>query len=489
MAVQGSAKRIILGILIVLTLGLVYAAATHHWFGQSESAVAASQAAKDERKPAYWYDAMNPQHHYNAPGKAPDGMDLVPEYAEQTASPAKQDRNAGARDMANMPGGSTNAGDRKVLYWYDPMHPAYKSDKPGIAPDCGMTLVPKYADDQTTARLPVGTVTISPEKQVLAGVRTAVVERKSLVRDIRTTAQIVADETRIAHVHVKVAGYIDQVYVDFVGQLVKKGQPLFTLYSPDLVSTQEEYLIAKRGNATLGNAPFKEIAEGSQSLLQSAKQRLKLWDISDDQIKELDETGKVNKDLTFYSPITGFVTDRKVFPQTSVTPDTELYTVSDLSTVWADADIYEYEVPFVHIGQRVSLTLSHYPGKTYTGNISYIYPTVDPQTRTVKARIQIPNPGFVLKPQMFADAQLHVDYGTKILVPQEAVLNSGTEQHVFVVHAGGLFEPRTVTIGPVVDGSAVILSGLKPGETIVVSGNFLIDSESGLKNAMSGMSH
>ncbi len=489
MPIQSSAKRIILGILIVLTLGLVFAAATHHWFGQGRSAVAASQGAKDERKPIFWYDAMNPQHHYNAPGKAPDGMDLVPQYAEQTASPAKQDANSGTQDMANMPGMSTKTGERKVLYWYDPMHPAYKSDKPGIAPDCGMTLVPKYAEDQSLAKMPVGTVTISPEKQVLAGVRTAVVQRKSLVRDIRTTAQIVADETRIAHVHVKVAGYVDQVYVDFVGQLVKKGQPLFTLYSPDLVSTQEEYLIAKRGNATLANAPFQEISQGSQSLLQSARQRLKLWDISDDQIKELDETGKVSKDLTFYSPITGFVTDRKVFPQTSVTPDTELYTVWDLSTVWADADIYEYEVPFVRLGQRVTLTLSYYPGKTYSGNISYIYPTVDPQTRTVKVRVQIPNPGFVLKPQMFADAQLRVDYGTKILVPQEAVLNSGTEQHVFVVHDGGVFEPRTVTIGPVVDGSAVILSGLKAGETIVVSGNFLIDSESGLKNAMSGMSH
>jgi RND family efflux transporter MFP subunit len=352
-----------------------------------------------------------------------------------------------------------------------------------------MTLVPKYAEDESMAKMPMGTVTITPEKQVLAGVRTAVVERKSLVRDIRTTAQIVADETRIAHVHVKVAGYVDKVYVDFVGQLIKKGQPLFTLYSPDLVSTQEEYLIAKRGNIALGNAPFQEIAEGSQSLLQSARQRLKLWDISDEQIKELDTTGKVSRDLTFYSPISGFVTDRKAFPQTSVTPDTELYTVSDLSTVWADADIYEYEVPFVHLGQRVSLTLSYYPGKIYTGTISYIYPTVDPQTRTVKARIQIPNPGFQLKPQMFADATLHVDYGTKIIVPQEAVLNSGMEQHVFVVHTGGVFEPRKVTIGPVVDGNAVILSGLKVGETIVVAGNFLIDSESGLKSAMNGMAH
>jgi RND family efflux transporter MFP subunit len=486
-----SLKRIILGILIVLMLGVVYGISTQGWFAHARSA-AAPQGAKSELKPIYWYDAMNPQHHYNQPGKAPDGMDLVPKYAEQTASPSQQTSGSPSSDMANMPGMPSKIsapGERKVLYWYDPMHPAYKSDKPGTAPDCGMTLVPKYAEDQSMAKLPMGTVTISPEKQVLAGVRTTVVERKPLVRDIRTTAQIVADETRIAHVHVKVAGYIDQVYVDFVGQLVKKGQPLFTLYSPDLVSTQEEYLIAKRGNVTLRNAPFQEIADGSQSLLQSARQRLKLWDISDDQIKQLDETGKVSKDLTFYSPITGFVTDRKVFPQTSVTPDTELYTVSDLSTVWADADIYEYEVPFVRLGQRVSLTLSYYPGKTYTGTISYVYPTVDPQTRTVKVRIQLPNPNFLLKPQMFADAQLHVDYGTKILVPEEAILNSGTDQHVFVVHAGGVFEPRKVTVGPVIDGNAVILSGLKAGETVVVSGNFLIDSESNLKDAMSGMSH
>jgi membrane fusion protein, copper/silver efflux system len=484
-----SPKRIILGILIVLTLGVVYGTATHRWFAQGASSVAASESSGGERKPIYWYDAMNPQHHYNQPGKAPDGMDLVPQYAEQTATSADQKADAPAADTDKMAGMPAKDSERKILYWYDPMHPAYRSDKPGIAPDCGMTLVPKYADDQAMAKMPPGTITISPEKQVLAGVRTAIVERKPLVRDIRTTAQIVADETKIAHVHVKVAGFIDKVYVDFVGQLVKKGQPLFTLYSPDLVSTQEEYLIAKRGNATLASAPFQEISEGSQSLLQSARERLKLWDISDDQIKELDATGKVSKDLTFYSPITGFVTDRKVFPQTSVTPDTELYTVSDLSTVWADVDIYEYEVPFVHLGQRVTLTLSYYPGKTYTGNISYVYPTVDPQTRTVKVRVQLPNPGFVLKPQMFADAQVRVDYGTKILVPEEAVLDSGTEQHVFVVHQGGVFEPRKVTVGPVVDDNAVILSGLKPGETIVVSGNFLIDSESGLKDAMSGMTH
>jgi len=221
-------------------------------------------------------------------------------------------------------------------------------------------------------------------------------------------------------------------------------------------------------------------------LLESTRQRLKLWDITDDQIRKLDETGKVERDLTFFSPVTGFVTDRKVFPQTSVTPDTELYTVSDLSSVWATADIYEYEVPFVHVGQHVNFSLSYYPGKNYSGAVSYIYPTVDPQTRTVKVRVDLPNPDFVLKPQMFADARLTVNYGVQILVPQEAVLDSGKEQHVYVVHGGGIFEPRKVTLGPVIDGNVSVISGLKPGEKVVTSGNFLIDSESRMKSSAGG---
>jgi len=430
-------KRLVAIILLFVALGLVYLVDSHHFLSTSH-VVNAQAKSSGQRKVLYWYDEMEPTHHYNQPGKAPDGMDLVPQYADQNLSPAKAEVNPSMANMTDMP---------------------------------------------------MGTVVIAPDKQTLAGVRTTLVERKPLTRDIRTTAQIVADETRIAHVHVKVSGYIDQVQVDFVGQLVKKGQPLFTLYSPELVSTEEEYLIAKRGNATLGNAPFKEIAQGARSLFESTRQRLKLWDITDDQIKELDQTGKVSKELTFYSPITGFVTDRKAFPQTSVTPETELYTVSDLSTVWADVDVFEYEVPYVHLGQHVSLSMSYYPGKTYTGPITYIYPTVDPQTRTVKVRIQIANQDFALKPQMFADAQILVNYGTKVVVPQESVLDSGTAQQVFVVHPGGVFEPRKVTLGPAVDGSVAILSGLKAGETVVTAGNFLIDAESQLKGAMSNMQH
>ena len=285
----------------------------------------------------------------------------------------------------------------------------------------------------------------------------------------------------------KVAGYVDKVYVDFVGQMVKKGQPVFTLYSPDMVATQEEYLIAKRGERTLSGAPYQEVSQGAQSLLRSARQRLKLWDISDAQIKKLDETGEVSKTITIYSPITGFVTDRKVFPNVSVTPDMDLYVVSDFSHVWATADIYQYELPFVKVGQTAQLQLSYYPGKIYSGRISYIYPSMDPTTHTAKVRIEVSNPNLALKPQMFADVQIKVNYGNKILVPQDAVLNSGNAQTVFVVLEGGNFEPRKVTLVPAVEGNVVILSGLKAGETIVTSGNFLIDSESRMKSATAEM--
>lgn len=467
-------------IALAAAMGSVYG---HHLLAwqSSHSGHGTAQASVGQRTVLYYYDAMDPQHHYDKPGKAPDGMDLVPQYADNTAA-------GNHTGQSSPPSDATD--HRKVLYWYDPMHPAYKSDKPGIAPDCGMQLVPKYAEEEPNmAKMPVGTVNLSTEKQQLMGVRTAKVERQALERTIRTTAQLTADETKIAHIHVKVNGWLEKVYVDYVGQLVKKGQPLFTLYSPDLVATQEEYLIAKRGQASLGSSPFQEVSAGSNSLLRAARDRLRFWDISDEQIKQLDETGEVNKTLTFYSPIAGFVTDRKAFPQTSVTSDTELYTVSDLSTIWANADIFEYEVPYVHVGQPVELQLSYYPGRKWYGKVSYIYPTVDAQSRTLKVRIELPNPELELKPQMFADLELKVNYGSKIVVPAEAVLNSGNEQIVFVVHDNGVFEPRRITMGPQFDDRIVVLAGLKPGEEIVVSGNFLIDSESQLKSAASGMQH
>jgi RND family efflux transporter MFP subunit len=385
----------------------------------------------------------------------------------------------------------TSPAERKALYWYDAMNPQHTYNKPGKAPD-GMDLVPKYADEEDAAAQPnmaVGTVKISSQKQQVIGVRTTTVKRETLVRTVDTTGQVAADETKIAHVHVKINGFIEDVFVDYVGQLVKKGQPLFTLYSPDLVSAQEEYLIAKRGDKYLSGSQFAEVSQGAQSLLRSARERLRLWDISDDQIRKLDDTGEVNRTLTFYSPISGFVMDRKAFPHTAITPDTDLYQITDFSTVWVNADIYEYEVPFVKVGQRAEIELSYYAGKSYSGKVTYIYPTVDPMARTVKVRIEFPNPNFELKPQMFANVHLNINYGNQVLIPQEAVMDSGEKQYVFLVHEGGVFEPRTVQLGAKFDGKVVVLSGLKPGETVVTSGNFLIDSESRLKSAMGDMKH
>ena len=378
---------------------------------------------------------------------------------------------------------------RKVLYWYDAMNPSHHYDKPGKAPD-GMDLVPQYAEEQEAAGSGApGAVKISGQMQQLIGVRTGRVEREALSRDIHATAVLTTDETQIAHVHVKVNGWIDQVFVDFVGQRVRKGQPLFTLYSPDLVATQQEYLIALRGKKELGTSSVEGVAEGSESLLRAARERLRLWDISDEQVRKLEETGEVSRTLTFYSPVEGFVLDRKAFPQAAVTPDMDLYTVADLSTLWADAAIYEYEAPYVRVGQSATVRLSYQPGKSYSGRISYIYPTVDPQTRTVKVRMALPNPRLELKPQMFAEVELKVDYGRQLVVPQEAVLDSGQQQTVFVAEPGGHFTPRVVTLGARVDGRVIVLSGLREGESIVTSGNFLIDSESRLKSAMGGMQH
>lgn len=443
----------------------------------------ASPVRSSERKVLYWYDAMNPTHTYNKPGRAPDGMDLVPKYADD-------DMRGTATDEGKSAGSGSASGNRKVLYWYDAMSPTHTYNKPGKAPD-GMDLVPKYADEEenVSSKMPVGTIKVSPQKQEMIGVRTETVQHEPLLRTVQTSGQIAADETRIAHVHVKINGFIENVFVDYVGQFVKKGQPLFTLYSPDLVSSEEEYLIAKRGEKSLSNSQFSEVSDGAKSLLRSARERLKLWDISEDQIKKLDETGEVSRTLTFYSPVSGFVMDRKAFPQTAVTPEMDLYQITDLSAVWVNADIYEYEVPFVKVGQKAVMQLSYYPGKSYTGKISYIYPTVDPLARTVKVRIEFPNPRLELKPQMFANVELNIDYGHQIVVPQEAVLDSGEKQYVFVAHKDGTFEPRTIQTGAKFEEKVAVLSGLKHGETIVTSGNFLIDSESRLKSAMGGMKH
>ena len=332
-----------------------------------------------------------------------------------------------------------------------------------------------------------GTVMLSSDSQQLIGVRYAEVRRQRMERTIRAVGVVQMDDEKISRVHVKTAGYVQKVYLGYVGKLVKKGQPLFTLYSPELVSTEQEYLIALKGQEYLSQAPNSDAVSGAASLLRATRERLRLWDISDAQIQALEETRRVEQNMTLYSPTTGFVMTRNVYEQSYVAPETELYDIADLSTIWVLVDIYEYEAPFVHVGQAGSMQLSFLPGKSFHGRVDYVYPTLDPATRTMKVRLVFPNPDFALKPSMYADVELKIDYGMQTLVPSEAVLNSGTRQVVFMPMPGGYFEPREIKVGAQFDGQYAVLAGLKPGDRIVASGNFLIDSESRLGTATQGM--
>jgi Cu(I)/Ag(I) efflux system membrane fusion protein len=332
-----------------------------------------------------------------------------------------------------------------------------------------------------------GAVNVTPERQQLVGIRTAVAEIRPLVKKIRTVGIVTYDETRVAQVFSKVDGWIEKLFVNYTGKLVEKGQPLFTLYSPDLVSTQEEYLLALRAKQTLGSSSIKEISAGSDSLLESAHRRLTLWDISEEQIKELQKSGKTKTTLTFFSPISGFVLKKDAVQGMRVMPDKELYTITDLSTVWVNADIYEYELGAIRIGQKAIINLSYFPARTFIGKVSWISPVLDEKTRTAKVRLEFANRDFVLKPEMYANAEIEIDGGRKLAVPDEAVLDSGLRKVVFLDKGDGRFEPAEVKTGNKFDGYYEVLAGLSPGERILSSANFLLDSESRLKEAMGAM--
>jgi membrane fusion protein, copper/silver efflux system len=296
------------------------------------------------------------------------------------------------------------------------------------------------------------------------------------------------DETRIAHIHTRISGWIDKLYVDYTGMLVKKGQPLLTLYSPELVSTQQELLIARKAKDALGTSSFTTgVGSNAFSLYESTRERLRLWDIPESEIREIEKRGTPNKNLTLYSPIDGFVVTRNGFSGHRVTPEMELYSIADLSTIWAFAEVYEYELPMIKVGQNATMTLSSFPGRSFTGKVKYIYPGLEAATRTLKVRLEFSNPGFELKPDMYANVELKVDYGMQLAVPRDAVLDAGTVQIVFVAREGGYFEPRKVSLGEQVGDQVIVLSGIKGGEQVVTSANFLVDSESQLKAALGSL--
>ncbi len=332
-----------------------------------------------------------------------------------------------------------------------------------------------------------GSVNVSPEKQQLVGIRTAPAEVRPLVKKIRTVGIVTYDETKVAQVFTKVEGWIEKLFVNYTGKLVEKGQPLFTLYSPELVSTQEEYLLALHAKESPASSSLQEIRSGSVFLLEATRRRLSLWDISEEQVEELQRSGQPKKNLTIFSPLSGFVIKKEAFQGMKVMPDKELYTIADLSAVWVNADIYEFELPNVRVGQTATITLSYFPSQTFTGRVAWISPVLDEKTRTTKMRLELPNPGFKLKPEMYANVEINVDAGKGLAVPDEAVLDSGLRKVVFIHKGEGRFEPREVKLGGKFDSYYQVLSGLSPGEQILASAGFLLDSESRLKEAMGAM--
>jgi Cu(I)/Ag(I) efflux system membrane fusion protein len=291
------------------------------------------------------------------------------------------------------------------------------------------------------------------------------------------------DEQRIAHVNLRVSGWVQDLFVDYTGHVVRKGQPLFTLYSPDLVATQDEYLLALRTQEKVKDSPLSDVHEQAEQLVEAARERLHLWTVSDKQLSELARRGKADTSVTIFSPNTGYVIDKNVFKGMFVEPQMRLYTITDLSTVWVNAEIYEFEVPFVKVGQTGTVTFTAYPGQPFYGRVSYIYPYLNPETRTVTVRLELPNRDGRLKPEMYGDVELQINRGSQVAIPEQAVLDSGARKLVFLVRGEGLFEPREVKVGPKIGSSYEVQAGLEVGDRVVTSGNFLIDSESKLMAA------
>ena len=326
-------------------------------------------------------------------------------------------------------------------------------------------------------------VLVSPEKQRMIGVKTEPATIRDLTHTIRTVGQVEVDERRLTHMHTKLEGWVQELYVKFTGEHVQKDQKLFEMYSPELVSTQEEYLLALKAVRSLGDSEFPEVAQNARSLLEVTRQRFSLWDITPDHIRDLEKTGKVLRTLPLHAPSSGYVMHMAVREGMHVMPAMELYALADLTTVWVLADVYEYEIPLVELGQQATMTLSYFPGQTFKGKVTYVYPTLDTKTRTVKVRFELPNPQWALKPGMFANIDIQIPRGKRLVVPITAVLDSGTEQLVFVDQGQGMLEPRKVTVGVRTRDAYEILEGIQAGELVVTRGNFLVDSESNLKAA------
>lgn len=374
----------------------------------------------------------------------------------------------------------------KVVFYRSPMNPSLTSQVP-MKDEMGMDYVPVYEGElkgegslETHAA-----VTIDHERQQLIGLRTEKVVEGAVSGEIRAVGRVAVDETRVRKVNVKVEGFVEKLFVDFTGKAVAKGSPLFSLYSPEFVSAQREYLLALRTQKALADGALKG---SGGDLLEAARRRLSLWDVPKDALDQLEKTGEVQRALTLRSPISGTVTTKNVVEGARITPADIPFEITDLSRVWVLVDVYEAELGRAKVGLGADLSIQAFPGKAFKGRVAFVDPLLDPKTRTAKLRLEFPNPNGDLKPEMFGEVVLKGQGHKGIVIPVDAVLDAGTTKVAFVDLGDGKFEPRPVTVGATIGEKVEILSGLKAGEEVVTRANFLVDSESRLKAALAHLS-
>jgi RND family efflux transporter MFP subunit len=461
--------KILLITAVLLTIGFVGGFGYGRWYGPKPETSTAKML--NGRKVLYWQDGMHPWIKSDHPGKCPIcNMDLDPVYEDEQNSSAAAPATSG-----------------KVLYYTDPRDANYRADAPGVNPETGNDLVPVYEPDSASmapGSMPPGTVQISPEKQQLIGVVLGHPAYTQAQEAVRAAGKVTLDERRVSRVSPKISGWIEKVYADFTGDLVKQGQPLVTIYSPELLASQREYLLALRASETMAKSSLSDARGHQQTMLEAARRRLELFDLTNEQIAELERTRQPVKSVTLYAPASGYVLERNAFPNQRAMPESSLYTLADLSRVWVMAEVFEYEAPNIRPGQAVTLSFPYAPERAFRGRVAYIQPGLDPSTRTLQVRIEAPNPGLQLKPDMYLDVSFEQHSGRMLAVPVTAVLDTGRRQTVFVHRGNGFMEPRTVRVGRRFGDQVQILEGLTERDEIVLSGNFLIDSESQLQTGV-----
>ncbi len=477
-ATRGAVRRgFLLGLAILALVGAAGGYWAYRHFGGAEVAGEAAQ----------YTCGMHPWIIVDKPGDCPIcGMKLTkiepqPEAAQAVVS---------GQSEADAFFDDEEPKERRILFYRNPMDPMVTSPVPA-KDSMGMDYVPVYADEVEAARAaqPAGLVTVRVGEEGIrvAGVQTAAAARDQISRTVRTVGIVTPDETRIRHVHTKTAGWVDTLHVSFTGQLVKKGEPILSLYSPELLASQEEFLRARDTAARFAASGSESVGRLGQELLAAARRRLQLFDVPQAFVAELEATGKPRRAVTLNAPSGGFVTAKGIFEGQQVEPGTELFTVTDLSRVWIEADVYEYEAAAVRLGQEAVLSLPYQAGVRLTGRVSYVYPYLSPESRTLKVRFEFANPDLVLKPAMYADVTLALETGEGVVIPDSAVMDTGVRRVIFVETATGTFEPREVRLGVRGDGRAQVLSGVAEGERVVVKANFLLDSESRLRAALTRM--